>query len=304
MKTETKNYICIFIAGSLWGTIGLFVKLMEKYGSTSSYTSFLRMAIGFLLLVIITLVKDGPKAFKISKNTLISCILLGFICQAIYNLAYSNAVSTIGMSLASVLLYTSPVFTSIVSFFLFKEKIGKQKCLALLINIIGCTLTVTGGHFEGLSFAFSGLLFGLAAGFCYSLAAIFGRLATDGGTPFSVATYNFFFATLFLAIFMRPWATVTAPLNPYVLLIGVGFALIPTALGYIFYFKGLQGITESSKVPVVASVETVVATLLGILVFHENLHLGNIVGILCVLASIAIMNLSFPQKSDTLIKEM
>lgn len=295
MKSEFKSYLCVFIAGSLWGTIGLFVKLMERYGSTSSYTSFLRMAIGFLLLVIITLVKDGPKAFKISKNTLISCILLGFICQAIYNLAYSNAVSTIGVSLSSVLLYTSPVFTSITSFFLFKEKLGKQKYLALLINIIGCTLTVTGGHFEGLSFAFSGLLFGIAAGFCYSLAAIFGRLATDEGTPFSVATYNFLFATLFLAVFMHPWTTVEEPLNLPVLLIGTGFALIPTALGYIFYFRGLQGITESSKVPVVASVETVVATIIGILVFHENLRIGNIIGILCVLSSIAIMNLKLPE---------
>ena len=291
MKTEFKSYACVFIAGSLWGTIGLFVKFMEQFGSTSSYTSFLRMGIGLILLVIITLVKDGPGAFKIGKGTLISCILLGLICQAIYNLAYSNAVNSIGVSLSSVLLYTSPVFTSIISFIFFHEKLGKKKYLALLINIVGCTLTVTGGDFSGLSFAATGLLFGIAAGFCYSLAPIFGRLAADEGSPFAVSTYNFLFATIFLAVFMHPWTTVENPWNMKVIGVGIAFALIPTALGYLFYFNGLRNITESSKVPVVASIETVVATIIGILVFHENLHAGNIVGIICVLSSIAIMNL-------------
>lgn len=295
MKKELRSYMCVFVAGSLWGTIGLFVKIMQNCGSSSAYTSFLRMALGFILLVAITLIKDGPKALKISKNTLISCVLLGFICQAVYNVVYSTAVNTIGVSLSSVLLYTSPVFTSITSFLFFKEKIGRQKIVALIINIVGCTLTVTGGHFGELSFAVSGLLFGVAAGFCYSLTAIFGRLAADEGSPFAVATYNFLFATLFLAVF-HPWTTVEVPLNLPLILAGVGFALIPTAFGYIFYFKGLQGITESSKVPVVASVETVVATIIGILVYHENIRIGNIIGILCVLGSIGVMNLGVAKK--------
>ena len=295
MKSEFKSYLYVFIAGSLWGTIGLFVKLMQSFGSSSAYTSFLRMGIGCILLIIITLIKDGPMAFKVSKNTLISCFLLGLVCQAIYNLAYSNAVNTIGMAMSSVLLYTAPVFTSITSFILFKEKLGKQKCLALVINIIGCVLTVTGGHFDGLSFGLKGLFFGVAAGFCYSLSAIFGRLATNDGTPFAVATYNFIFATLFLAVF-HPWTTVENPWNLPVILIGVGFALIPTALGYIFYFKGLQEITESSKVPVVASIETVVATLIGIIVFHESMGMGNLIGFICVLISIGVMNLNFSHR--------
>lgn len=298
MKTEFKSYACIFIAGSLWGTIGLFVKLMEQSGSTSSYTSFLRMGLGLVLLVAITLIKDGPGAFRIGKGTLISCILLGFICQAIYNLAYSNAVNAIGVALSSVLLYTSPIFTSITSFLFFHEKLGQRKLIALFINIIGCALTVTGGSFTGLSFAVSGLLFGIAAGFCYSLAPIFGRLAADEGSPFAVSTYNFLFATIFLAVFTRPWSDVEDPLNLKLLAIGVGFALIPTALGYIFYFSGLKNITESSKVPVVASIETVVATMIGMVVFHEDLHLGNMIGILCVLGSIAIMNLRWRREGQ------
>lgn len=295
MKTSSKHYLYIFTAGSLWGTIGLFVKFLERYGSSASYTSFLRMFIGFILLAIITLAKDGPTAFKVSRNTLISCILLGLICQGVYNIAYSTSVNTIGVALSAVLLYTAPIFTSIISLFIFKEHLSKSKCLALFINIIGCVMTVTGGNFSGLSLSSSGLLFGITAGFCYSLSAIFGRFATDDASPFAVATYNFLFASLFLSIFLHPWTTVADPLNPRLLITGTAFALIPTAFGYIFYFKGLQGITESSKVPVVASIETVIATFIGIFVFHENLNFGNVLGILLVLSSIAVMNLCKPR---------
>ena len=49
---------------------------------------------------------------------------------------------------------------------------------------------------------------------------------------------------------------------------GFLYALLPTAIGYIFYFVGLSGVKESSKVPVVASVENVVAVMIG--VYHEQ----------------------------------
>ena len=79
MDSELKSFIKIFITGCLWGTIGLFVKLMEAQGSSSSYTSFLRLFFGFCLLVLLTLFFEGPKAFLIGRRTLLSCILLGIV---------------------------------------------------------------------------------------------------------------------------------------------------------------------------------------------------------------------------------
>ncbi len=101
MDSEYKSFIKIFITGCLWGTIGLFVKLMEAQGSSSPYTSFLRLLSGFILLAFMTLIIDGPKAFCIGRRTL-----------------------------------------------LFKEKLNLLKWVALLVNVIGCALTATGGDFS------------------------------------------------------------------------------------------------------------------------------------------------------------
>ena len=74
------------------------------------------------------------------------------------------------------------------------------------------------------------------------------------------------------------------------------FALIPTSLAYVLYYQGLQLIVESSKVPVIASVETVVATLIGIVIYRERLGIFSIIGVLLVLVSILLMN---PSKKAT-----
>ncbi len=98
MNVEFKSLTKIFITGCLWGTIGLFVKLMEAEGSSASYTSFLRLFFGAILLAVMTLIFDGAKAFRIGWKTLVSCILLGVVCQGTFNILYSMSVSINGMA--------------------------------------------------------------------------------------------------------------------------------------------------------------------------------------------------------------
>lgn len=298
MKSDFKNYLYIFIAGCLWGTVSIFVRSMDAAGSSTGYTGFLRVFFGFIILALITLISEGPQAFRINKQTLIACILLGIFTQGFFNISYNTAIGYIGSSLGAVLLYTAPLFTSVMSFFLFKEKITRVKALALLINIIGCAFTVTGGHFNAITFSVVGVCWGVAAGFFYSLGAILGTYTSGQASSLVVTTYNFLFASIFLGILLRPWNSVEAAFEPKLLLLGIAYAIIPTALAYAIYFTGVQRVKETSKIPIAASIETVSATIVGILVFHENLALGNLLGIALVLVSIVIMNLKLNKNSN------
>ncbi len=298
MKSDFKNYLYIFIAGCLWGTVSIFVRSMDAAGSSTGYTGFLRVFFGFIILALITLISEGPQAFRINKQTLIACILLGIFTQGFFNISYNTAIGYIGSSLGAVLLYTAPLFTSVMSFFLFKEKITRLKALALLINIIGCAFTVTGGHFNAITFSVVGVCWGVAAGFFYSLGAILGTYTSGQASSLVVTTYNFLFASIFLGILLRPWNSVEAAFEPKLLLLGIAYAIIPTALAYAIYFTGVQRVKETSKIPIAASIETVSATIVGILVFHEDLALGNLLGIALVLTSIVIMNLKLNKNSN------
>ena len=289
-NNQTGKYTLIMVSGCLWGTIGLFIKLLDNAGSSPSYTTFLRMGFAFLILTIAALIKEGTGSFRVSRRTLITCMLMGVVSMSINNLCYTNAVSLLGMSLGAALLYMAPVFTAIESRVIFSENIGKYKIAAIALNVIGCTLAATGGDFSGIHVSAAGILFGIGAAFAYSTQNIFGRMATDDAPPFTVAAYNFMFAALFTLLAARPFARVGAPLDPKILLYGFLFALIPTAAAYLLYFVGISGLTESSKVPVLCSLELVVAAVLGASVFSEHISIGMAAGIAMIFVSTIVIN--------------
>lgn len=292
---EFKGYLQVCIAGVLWGCIGPFIQLMEQQGSSFAFTSFLRMGFSFLILAVITVIKFGVTSLRVSKKTLGFCVLLGLICHGLNNVVYSIAVTLTGVTVSAVLMNTAPVFTTVFSYLWFREKITWIKSAAMLVNIVGCALAATGGRFDIMVFSLTGALCGIASGFCYGMTAIIGKLAGEKSNAFVISTYSYLFAAVFLGFFINPREQ-AASLNENVLLLGFFYALIPTAIAYIFYYQGLQKITESSKVPVIASVEVVVAAIIGIAIFREPVGLVNGIGIFLVIGSIMLMNHRAPLK--------
>lgn len=286
---EWIGYFLIFIAGGLWGIIGIFVKQMEAYGSQAEMTSMLRVAFAFLIMLILCLFKCDAHDLFVNKKTLIVCAFLGIICHGAYNICYSIAVTTAGVAVSGVLLDIAPVFTLFFSMLFFKEKCSVQKFSAIIINILGCVLTATNGKFDVEALALNGILCGIGAGVCYSLTAIIGRFAAEKTNPFVMSMYSYFFAMLFLGIWTQPWR-MEQTINKGIIIWGILYALIPTALAYVLYYQGLQKVKESSKVPVIASIEVVIASIIGVVVYQEKLGAVGIVGMILVLSSIFIMN--------------
>lgn len=289
------KYVAVSFAGSLWGTNGLFVKELAATGSNAYLTSFFRFFFAFFIMAIIVLAKYGIEAFILEKRTLLSCALLGLFCHAAYNVFYSMSVNYSGITIAAVLVNTAPIYTMLTSRIVYKEKLTPVKIAAILLNITGCILCATNGVFDIKSISLLGVLWGIGAALVYSMSAIFGSMAKKGTNPFVMCTYCYLFGWMFLFFFIKPWEGFHW--NASMVLWGVGYAIIPTCCSYVFYYWGLQKITECSKVPVLTSVETIVAAVFDILVFKEILGIWSYIGVAFVLISIAMMNLKLRRKS-------
>ena len=61
-----------------------------------------------------------------------------------------------------------------------------------------------------------------------------------------------------------------------------------TVLPYIFYTGGLAKV-EAGKASIMASLEPVVASLMGVVLFSEPMGIQNLLGIVCVLAGVYIL---------------
>ncbi|MBQ0000272.1 MAG: DMT family transporter, partial [Clostridiales bacterium] len=112
-----------------------------------------------------------------------------------------------------------------------------------------------------------------------------------GYHPFTVTWYTFVFAlaaVLVLADFSKIgefWAA-DAGNGVYTAVYGI----ITTVLPYILYTSGLK-LVENGKAAIMATVEPVVATIFGILIYHEKMSLMNGIGVFLVLLAIVILNI-------------
>ncbi len=286
-ESEVRGYVLVLAAGILWGSIGVFVAELADYGLNAGMISFLRVSFAFLFSLIAVLVKEGPKALKISRSDLLACALLGIVCHGIYNIFYSFAVTYAGVTVSAVLLNIAPAITMFAAAFLFKESVTVNKLIAVVINILGCTLTVTGGNLSAITFSVIGISCGIGAGVCYAMTAIFGRMASGNRSPQVVSTYSYLFAAVSLLFYAKPAQYISAvPAGAWIT--AVLYALIPTTAAYFFYYAGVRKIKNTGIVPILASAETVVASLFGVFLYREHLNGISIFGIALVLLSVAV----------------
>ena len=283
-----KGALAILGTGVLWGSIGVFVAELAALGSTPALTGFMRMAFGFLIVLPVA---AAHRSLRIDRRALTSCAMLGLLAHAPFNVFYGLSVPANGVALGAVLLYTAPVFTALASAILFGERFSLRKLLALGINIIGCVLAVTGGDFSGSSsgVTIAGVLFGLGSGFFYGMVPILGKVAGQRADPFAVSTWSYLFTAIALLVFTRPPLALLGDTGISVL--GFFYGLITAALPYLLYYFGVQKIRDTSRVPVFASIELVIAAVIGVAFYSEPLGLVNVAGIILVLVSIALDSL-------------
>ncbi|WP_324825309.1 DMT family transporter [Sinanaerobacter sp. ZZT-01] len=295
-KTKHTGYGMIFLAGSLWGTIGLFASLLHGMGAASSLIAFLRLFIGFLVLIPIMLKMGGMKLFSIDKKSLFFCFLMGIFSQALYNFFYTEALESIGMVTASMLLYMAPIFVCVMAVIFFKENMGSEKVIAVAVNVIGCALVVTGGNISALNLSGYGIFAGIMAAFLYALMTVFAKKLSGTCEPVTIIFYSFLFGWVAMALIGHPWQHLALLLDWKFAFTALAYGLIPTVGAYLFYIKGLSTGLEASKVSMIASVETIVGALIGVLFLNETTGLIKVLGVSFVLTSLLIME--FPKDTS------
>ena len=289
--------LMVLAAGVLWGCIGIFVRHYGELGLSSMQTVVIRIALAAVIFSVFVLIYK-PKLFKIKLKDLWCFLGSGVISVGFFTYCYFTSMALSSLSVAAVLLYTAPVFVMLFSLIFFKEKLTAPKVISLVCAVLGCAMT-TGVLGGSLTVTLAGFLFGLGSGICYALYSIFSRFALNRGyDPLTITLYTFIFAAaVSVAVTdIRPvWQTVTADIGSvgYAVL----FALLSCVLPYTLYTLGLKHIA-SSTASIIATVEPVVATVVGALVFAEPMAFPfGYIGIALVLMSVILINIKSKRKA-------
>lgn len=282
-----RSAVSVLAAGCLWGLMGLFTRNLSALGFTPSGAVVIRCGVAAVFFALVLLIKD-PKLFRVKLRDL-WCFLGAGICSLLFfTYCYFCAIERMSLSAAAVLLYTAPAIVMVLSAVLFHERMTKRSVLALLMAFAGCVL-VSG---PGGTTSTAGILFGLGSGIGYALYSIFARFALLRGYDSRAITfYACLFCTLGAAAIWgvhEPLSGMFAAAENVLWCLGTGF--VSCFLPYLLYTAGLTGL-RTGTASVMASVEPVVATLLGIIVYREPMSLMNACGVLLVLCAILVLNL-------------
>ena len=251
--------ILILTAGILWGCMGLFVRPFNDKGLNSWDIVFLRAVLTTVFMAVVLLIKD-KRLFKIRLKDLWCFFGTGILSIVFFNLCYFKEITITSLSVAAILLYTAPAFVMIISAICFKERLTKPKIIALLL-------------------AFIGLIF---------VTGVFSN--TERYDSYTISFYTFLFAaftTVFFADGIKVASTVTSSSESIVL--AVIFVLVSTIIPYLTYTIGLKEV-ENGQASIIASIEPVAATLIGIVWYKEDLSVSVIIGALLVIAGIVVSN--------------
>lgn len=290
MNKKTLSVICILLAGILWGCMGLFVRPLTDRGLTTWDIVFLR-AIGTTLILGLFLLITNRKAFRIKLKDLWCFLGTGLLSIVFFNYCYFKEITLTSLSVAAILLYTAPAFVILISAPCFGERITGRKLLSLLLTFAGLVF-VTGVIGDAGLLSGPSILIGLGAGLGYALYSIFGRYALARGySSLTISFYTFLFAAIGSLFFTNPVRIYGAVTNSWKELgLVVIFVLVSTVIPYITYTIGLRHV-ENGRASIIASIEPVVATLNGVIFFHEGLSLWTGIGIALVLCGILLCNL-------------
>ena len=277
----------ILAAATLWGVQGLFSRALGELNIPGLPIMVMRNLGGAALLALVFLAADRT-AFRVRLRELPLLALMGMCGVLGMNLLYYRSQQISSLAVAAILLYTAPSIVVLFSALIWKDPLTKRKLLALVLAFLGCGF-VAGILSGSLSISSQGLVIGLVNALAYASYTLFGRKALTWRGPLTVLFYALLFAGL--------GALVLCPVQEMALLVSTSGAMtqtlcmmvFSTVVPFILYTKGLAGLGDSGKAAILASLEPVVAALLGIVAFGEPLTLGVGLGLVCVLGAVALL---------------
>jgi DME family drug/metabolite transporter len=297
----------VSLAALLWGTGGLAGTLLGEVAALPPLAVATYRLGGGGLTLLAVLAFTG-RLRRPSRAGLVRVLVVGGLV-ATYQTCYFASVALTSLAVATVVaIGAAPVLVVAVEAMLDRRRPGTASLVAIGLALLGLGLLVgspragsaagasagaAGGASVGTSASGGGALV-LGVALAVGAAAGFGALALLGRRPVAdldgptTIGLGFTAGGLLLAVVgsIVGGLGFTPTLGSVGLLLYLGW--VPTALAYGLFFVGLRGVSATSAA-VVAVLEPLTATVLGVLVLGQRLGLGGIAGagLLCAAAVLA-----------------
>lgn len=284
-------YLKLFLTAILWGGTFIAGKAIAGTGNPLSL-SFVRFAIASVFLLIITKRVKGSLP-SVKRGQVVPLLLLGATGVFSYNIFFFYALNYIQAGKASLIIANNPIFISLLSALIFKERLDAVKCVGILLSVTGAVVVISDGNiFELLSIGVGkGELLTVGCVISWVTYSLIGKQVMGNLSPLISVCYSSVAGTVML---LFP-ALISGSFGEIFSYSGVAWfnlfylAFFGTVVGFLWYYEGIKSI-GATKSSVFINFVPVSAIIFSYLILNEPVGKSLLIGAVLVISGVILTN--------------
>jgi len=250
----------------LFGTAAVFIRLLTDINVFS--IALWRLIIASAVLTFIILAFKRKLNASLIQNNFKHFLILGMLLGTHFIL-FVSAVKDTKILNATVLVNTTPIFSMIISTFLYRVKPSKLALVGIVLSFIGAGVIAYGDTSTGETASLIGDLEAILAAVAEGFYLNYGREKRNRLPLLPTMLFIYLAAALTVGATTVLTGTNFEFSNSLeMLLILIGLGILPTAAAHTLYFSSLSNL-KSFETASMALLEPLGATLLGVAIFAE-----------------------------------
>ena len=160
--------LLIFLSAAIWGLFWVPLRIMENLGMHSIWSNFWFFLVPTPIIIFLSfreVLKD--------KSNWLGYLMIGICIGGAFSF-YTAGLTVASVTKTTVLFYLTPVWATILGYFILNERISTSRLVCIFLGLVGCVLVVE-LSVKNLKFDRLDLL-GLFSGITWSIGAVILRI--------------------------------------------------------------------------------------------------------------------------------
>ncbi|MBV6878552.1 EamA family transporter [Epilithonimonas ginsengisoli] len=282
-----RYYLAAICAFTLWGTFSLVLKPLHSFASSDIL--FYRVFSCAIIMTVVSvlfkrkMLKDNLNYFKsIPKKNKKDLIILNVGSSILLTanwFSFIYVMNHVSVRATSVAYLVCPIITTILAYFLLKDKLTRLQWLSVFLSFLGCLLL---SYAKMIDMFYSSLI-----GFTYA-AYLVSQNKNKQFDKFLVLNFHILLSALILLPFFPFYSgslITDLKFYFYIEIIAVMYTIVPLLLN----LYALSGIS-SSKVGMILNINPIIAFVLAGVVYHEPLGSLQIFSYALIFLAVIVFN--------------
>lgn len=288
------GYTLAVLGSASYGLNPLFALPLYDIGVSPMNVLFYRYIISALLMGFWIIIRKG--SFRLTMKEAMLTFVMGLMFAA-SSVSLFYSFKFIDAGLASVILFTYPLFVALLSWLVFHEHMSRGTFLCIVVALFGICLLDQGSTSGGINI--TGMSLAVLSGLTYAFYLIgANRSVMKTMDASKLSFYTLFFGTIMFFIANDFGQDLIILPNAKAWSDAFGLSIFPTIISLVLITRAIH-LIGSTPTSIIGALEPITALFISLTVFGGVLTGMNIVGIMMILGAVVFMIYSNNKRAKT-----